>query len=44
MAKVRMGELTAQYMREGEGEMKRNACVQDLLKPAAVERKRAEVR
>ena len=38
-AKVRMGELTTQYMREGEGEMKRNTCVQDLWKPAAVERK-----
>lgn len=38
-AKVRMGELTAQYMRTGEGEMKRNTCVQDLWKPAAVERK-----
>jgi len=38
-AKVRMGELTAQYMRTGEGQMKRNTCVQDLWKPAAVERK-----
>jgi hypothetical protein len=38
-AKVRMGELTAQYMSEGEGELKRNACVKDLLNPAAVERK-----
>ena len=38
-AKVRMGELTTQYMREGEGEMKRNTCVQDLWKPAAIERK-----
>src|SRR5947207_7287931 len=32
-ASVRMGELTAQYMREGEGETKRNDCAKDLLKP-----------
>jgi len=38
-AKVRIGELTVQYIRTGEGEMKRNTCVQDLWKPAAVERK-----
>ena len=36
-AKVRMGELTTQYMREGEGELKRNNCVSDLWKPAKVE-------
>jgi predicted acylesterase/phospholipase RssA len=38
-ANVRMGELTTQYMREAEGERNRNNCVQDLIKPAAVERK-----
>ena len=38
-AKVRMGELTTQYMREGEAEMKRNTCVQNLWKPVALERK-----
>ena len=38
-AKVRIGELTTQYMRSGEGEMKRNTCVQGLWKPAPVERK-----
>ena len=38
-AKVRIGELTEQYMREGEGEVKRNRCVNDLWKPAKVERK-----
>jgi hypothetical protein len=38
-ARVRIGELTAQYMREGEGELKTNACVHDLSKPAQVERK-----
>ena len=38
-AKVRMGDLTTQYMREGESERKRYACVQDLWKPAAIERK-----
>ena len=36
-AKVRMGELTERYMREGEGELKRNKCVYDLWKPAKVE-------
>ena len=35
---VRMNELTEQYMRESEGEKKRNDCVRDLLSPAAVER------
>jgi predicted acylesterase/phospholipase RssA len=38
-AKVRMGELTAQYMRTGQGQLKRNTCVQDLWNPEAVERK-----
>lgn len=36
-AKVRIGQLTTQYMREGEGEMKRNDCVKDLWKPEDVE-------
>jgi predicted acylesterase/phospholipase RssA len=34
---VRMGELTAQYLADEEGRQKRNACVQDLLKPSVVE-------
>lgn len=38
-AKVRMGELTTQYIGTGEGEMKRNQCAHDLWKPVAVERK-----
>ena len=38
-ANVRIGELTAQYMRTGKGETNRNTCAQDLWKPAAVERK-----
>ena len=38
-ARVRIGELTGQYMRGGEEELKRNMCVQDLWKPAQVERK-----
>jgi hypothetical protein len=37
-AKVRMAGFTTRYMTEGEGEMKRNACVQDLLRPAPIER------
>lgn len=37
-ANVRIGEFTRRYMTEGEGESKRNACVKDLLHPAAVER------
>ena len=37
-ANVRIGELTTQYMREEEVEMKKHACVYDLWKPAAVER------
>jgi Patatin-like phospholipase len=34
---VRMGELTARYLAEEEGRLKRNACVQDLLNPSVVE-------
>jgi Patatin-like phospholipase len=34
---VRMGELTARYLAEEEGRLKRDACVQDLLKPSVVE-------
>jgi hypothetical protein len=34
---VRMGELTARYLREEEGRLKRDACVQDLFKPLVVE-------
>lgn len=37
-AKVTMAAFTTRYMTEGEGEMKRNACVQDLLNPGRVER------
>ena len=36
--KVRMAGFTTRYMTEGEGEMKRNACVHDLLKPVPIER------
>jgi predicted acylesterase/phospholipase RssA len=36
--KVRVGELTTLYLAEEEGRLKRNACVQDLLKPSVVER------
>jgi Patatin-like phospholipase len=42
-AKVRIGELTTQYMREGEGELKRNNCVNDIWRPAAVECNWAQV-
>jgi Patatin-like phospholipase len=34
---IRMGELTARYLAEEEGRLKRDACVQDLLKPSMVE-------
>jgi predicted acylesterase/phospholipase RssA len=37
-ARVRIAELTQRYMREEEGETKRNACAHDLLKPPPVER------
>jgi predicted acylesterase/phospholipase RssA len=36
-ARVRMGELTARYLAEEEGRLKKEACVQDLLKPSVVE-------
>jgi hypothetical protein len=36
-ATVRMGELATRYLAEEEGRLKRNACVQDLLKPSVVE-------
>jgi predicted acylesterase/phospholipase RssA len=36
-ATVRMGELAARYLAEEEGRLKRDACVQDLLKPSVVE-------
>jgi predicted acylesterase/phospholipase RssA len=36
---VRLGELTARYLAEEEGRLKRNACVQDLLKPSVIEGK-----
>jgi predicted acylesterase/phospholipase RssA len=36
--RVRMAEFTRRYLMEEEGETKRNACVQDLLKPPPVER------
>ena len=42
-AKVRMSELTTQYMREGEGEVKRNSCVGDLWKPLKIECKSKDV-
>jgi predicted acylesterase/phospholipase RssA len=34
---VRMGELTAQYLAEEEGRVKKDACVKDLLNPPVVE-------
>lgn len=34
---MRIAELTGQYMRESEVEMKRNRCVQDLWEPVQVE-------
>jgi hypothetical protein len=32
-----MAAHTAVYMEEGEGELKRNECVQDLMSPPAIE-------
>jgi Patatin-like phospholipase len=40
---VRMGELTAQYLAEEEGRLKRDACVLNLLKPSVVECKHPHV-
>jgi hypothetical protein len=36
---VTMAQRTNNYMAQGEGQMKRDSCVKDLLEPSALERK-----